>query len=187
MDNKIIILLGYCAVGKDTIAKKLNNIGYEYVISTTTRPIRNGESERNPYIFTDNKKFEELIKNNELIEYREYKASNGETWYYGVETKEIDKSKRYVAVLDPVGLDGFKIFFPENVISIFLDASESIRKKRCIDRGDYNRKEWKYRLQSDTSMFGGDFIFKNIDYVVNAENDDVTVFEIIKNRILNIK
>lgn len=184
MENKIIILLGSCAVGKDTVAKKLNKMGYEYVISTTTRPMRDGESDRNPYIFTDNKSFEELIKNDELIEYREYKASNGEIWYYGVETKEIDKSKSYVAVLDPVGLEGFKDFFPNNVISLYLDASESVRKKRCIERGDYNRKEWKYRLESDNKMFNEDFINKNIDYVVNAENDEYNVFEIINKRII---
>ena len=184
MGNEIIVLLGQSAVGKDTLAKKLNRMGYEYVISTTTRPMRTGESERNPYIFTDNQTFEKLINNNELIEYREYKSANGELWYYGVEIKEIDKTKSYVAVLDPVGLEGFKDFFPKNVISIYLDASENIRKKRCIERGDYNRKEWKYRLESDNKMFNEDFINKNIDYVVNAENDEYTVFEIVNKRII---
>lgn len=184
MENNIIVLLSPSCGGKDTVAKKLNKIGYEYVISTTTRPIREGESERNPYIFTDNENFEKLIKNDELIEYREYRASNGELWYYGVETKEIDKTKSYVAVLDPVGLEGFKSFFPNSVTSIYLDAPESVRKKRCIKRGDYNKKEWKYRLDSDNKMFNEDFINKNIDYVVNAENDEYTVFEIINKRII---
>lgn len=33
-------------------------------------------------------------------------------------------------------------------------------------------------------MFNEDFINKNIDYVVNVENDEYTVFEIINKRII---
>ena len=33
-------------------------------------------------------------------------------------------------------------------------------------------------------MFNEDFINKNIDYVVNAENDEYIVFEIINKRII---
>ena len=177
MDNKIVILLGHSSVGKDTIAKLLNRKGYEYVISTTTRPIREGESERNPYIFTNNEHFENLIKNNELIEYRKYNASNGETWYYGVENDEIDKNKSYVAVLDPVGLDGFKIYSPNNVISFFLDANDEIRKQRCILRGDFNEVEWEHRKESDNNMFNENFIKENIDYIINAEKEEDKILE----------
>ena len=33
-------------------------------------------------------------------------------------------------------------------------------------------------------MFNEDFINKNIDYVVNVENDEYTIFEIINKRII---
>jgi guanylate kinase len=186
-NNRIVILLGSCAVGKDTIAKLLNKEGYEYVISTTTRPIRDGESERNPYNFTDNKTFEELIKNDELIEYREYKASSGDIWYYGVENKEIDRTKNYVAVLDPVGLDGFKEYSPDSVISFFLEASEEVRKERCKIRGDYEEKEWGYRLESDNNMFTDDFIENNIDYVIDAERTTKDISNEILDKIYKFR
>lgn len=181
MDNKIVILLGHSSVGKDTIAKLLNRKGYEYVISTTTRPMRSGESHRDPYIFTDNEHFEYLIKNNLLIEYREYTPSNGNKWYYGVENDEINRNKSYVAVLDPVGLEGFKKYSPDNVIAFFLDATELTRKNRCIARGDFNEVEWEHRKESDYSMFNIDFIKHNIDYIINTERPQKEILnEILK-------
>lgn len=184
-DNKIIILLGSSCSGKDTIAKLLQEEGYNFVVSTTTRPIRIGESEREPYIFTNNDYFEFLIKSNLLIEYREYKTQNGDIWYYGVEEKEIDKNKNYIAVLDPVGLDGFNQFFKEGVVSFYLCAGKGVRKQRCIDRGDYNEQEWEHRLISDNNMFTDDYIDNNVDYRISAERTPTEALEQILSKLKN--
>ena len=73
----IITILGKSSSGKDTAARILEkDYGYNFVVSTTTRPIRDGESERNPYNFVSDSTFKDLIKDDELIEYREYNTIN---------------------------------------------------------------------------------------------------------------
>jgi len=72
----IITILGKSSSGKDTAARILEkDYGYNFVVSTTTRPIRDGESERNPYNFVSDSTFKDLIKDDELIEYREYNTT----------------------------------------------------------------------------------------------------------------
>ena len=157
-DNEIIVLLGKCAAGKDYNARKLQEQGYNFVVSTTTRPMRKGESEGNPYYFTTNDVFEEKIRNEEMIEYREY-IRDGKPWYYGVEKIAIDNDKKYVAVLDIVGLREFRKKFGERVHAFYLYVPEYVRKQRCIARGDFNEEEWERRkLTSDDLMFTDDVI-----------------------------
>jgi len=180
-EEKIIILMGSCSVGKDTTARLLEQEGFNFVVSTTTRPMREGETVRDPYIFTTNEEFEKLIDNGGLIEYREYLTTNNELWYYGVQNEEIEKDKSYVAVLDPVGLDGFKQHFKDVVVSFYMDANESVRMERCKHRGDYDETEWVNRLKNDTDMFSKVFIENEIDYVINAEGTPKEIFnKIIK-------
>ena len=92
MKNKIIVLAGFSAVGKDTVADELIKQGYNFITSHTTRPMRENESEKNPYYFIDNNKFHKMKKNNEFIEYREYNTlvnGNHETWYYAASFAEV--------------------------------------------------------------------------------------------------
>lgn len=172
MNNKIIILIGKSASGKDTLARLIEeNLGFNFIVSTTTRPMRPGESNRNPYNFVNNEHFENLIKQNELIEYREYNTlvdNIPEKWYYGVENHEVDNSKKYVVVLDTVGLREFKEHFSDRVISIFLDVDDHTRKLRCVQRGDFNETEWHRRLEDDKIRFSPEIIENEIQYVINS-------------------
>ena len=46
MNNKIIALVGFSSAGKDTLAKYAHdNLGYNFVVSHSTRPMRAGESQ----------------------------------------------------------------------------------------------------------------------------------------------
>ena len=186
-EKKIIILTGKSSSGKDTIARMLEkDYGYNFVVSTTTRPIRTGESERNPYNFITNDEFMKLIKNDELIEYREYHTIlNGmpEIWYYGVEKKEVDPEKKYVVVLDIVGLREFKKVYHNEVISFFINVSDEIRKERCISRGDFNEPEWNRRVKDDAKVFSNNIIIYDIDYVINGEQKSKEVLSDILNCI----
>ena len=90
----MITLSGLTMIFGATIVTKKFDVNYR----TISEDLDDNQIE----YYNRKKTFEKLINNNELIEYREYKASNGEIWYYGVEIKEIDKTKSYVAVLDPL-------------------------------------------------------------------------------------
>ena len=157
MDNKIICLVGFSASGKDTLANMISErLGYEFIVSTTTRPMRNGESDRKPYNFVTNEVFDDLIKTDSLVEYRDYKTNVNNvqaTWYYGVEKSEVSKDKNYVVVLDLIGLEGFKEYFGDCVTSFFLECTSAVRKERCIARGDYDEYEFGRRLADDMERF----------------------------------
>jgi len=179
----IIILTGCSASGKDTISRILEKeYGYNFVVSTTTRPIRDGESERNPYNFVNNSTFEDLIKNDELIEYREYHTlvnNIPDVWYYGVENKEVDPSKNTVVVLDTVGLTGFSEKFGDKVTSFYLDVDLETRKRRCVERGDYNEFEFNRRAEDDEIRFSKEVIQSKIDYVITSTDRNEIVNEIL--------
>lgn len=185
MNNKIIIFLGPSASGKDTIAKHFEKMyGYSFVVSTTTRPIRNGESEGNPYFFVSNQYFEDLIKQNKLIEYREYDTlvkNKPEKWFYGVEKTQVLDNTKYVAVLDMVGLREFKKYFGDRVISFYINVPDDERKRRCLIRGDFDEYEWNRRLQDDKIKFSQEVIRNEINHSIDGhKNTLLIVNDIIK-------
>lgn len=161
----IYVILGKCCAGKDTAARELESQhSVNFVVSTTTRPMRAGESEGNPYHFITNEEFERKISNDEFIEYREY-IRDGSKWYYGVQKNDIEYDKCYVAVLDIVGLREFRKKFGDSVVATYIDVPEEERRRRCIERGDYDEKEWELRKQSDNAMFTEEVI-KEIGYTI---------------------
>lgn len=170
--NKIIVIAGLSASGKDTVAKLVEeHFEYEFVVSTSTRNMREGESNGNPYWFVDNDHFEKLIANKELIEYRDYHTTvDGEfkKWYYGVENHSIEDDKSYVIVLDIIGLKGFKEAFGDRIISFFLMTDDETRKRRCLQRGDFNSEEWERRLADDKAKFTPEVVDMEVDYLLES-------------------
>ena len=181
----IVVLTGFSCSGKDSAARKLSELGYEFVVSTTTRPMRDGESQGNPYHFVNDDYFNKLIGYNELIEYREYNTlvdNIPKIWYYGVEKRAVNPNIDYVAVLDIVGLDGFKSYMGDDVVSFFLDVPEIIRIGRCKKRGDYNKPEWDRRAEDDRKCFPKEVIERKINYIIYESELD-SVVKIITNAI----
>ena len=76
--NIILALVGFSSAGKDTLAKYANdNLGYNFVVSHSTRPMRVGESQGNPYYFINDNEMCSLFVQNKLIEAREYDSVYG--------------------------------------------------------------------------------------------------------------
>lgn len=75
--NVFLVLTGPIGAGKDALFTQYLK---QYpdtmrIITTTSRPMRAGESEGNPIHFVSNEKFEAMIKNNEFfdwVEFRDY-------------------------------------------------------------------------------------------------------------------
>ena len=86
--KKFTILVGKSASGKDAVRKQILKISsYKSIISTTSRPPREGEQEGVDYYFISKDEFIELIEDGAFAEYRKYNAidKNDENvvWYYG--------------------------------------------------------------------------------------------------------
>lgn len=162
MQYKLICLLGASAAGKDSVYRILiKEYGYRGVISTTTRPIRSTETNGREYYFVTKEEFQKLKDTDQLIEYRTYntiKDGQPDLWEYGITKSEIDLNKsNHVVVCDLKGLcDLINYFGKNNVISIFINASEKSRRLRAIVR-DYNfeEAEWQRRQKDDLEKFKG--------------------------------
>jgi guanylate kinase len=67
----MFVLSSPSGAGKTTLARELMSriSGLQMSVSVTTRPIRPGELEGRDYSFIDKKRFDAMVKNNELLEH----------------------------------------------------------------------------------------------------------------------
>ena len=70
----LFIVSGFSGAGKGTIMKELLRRYDDYAlsVSATTRKPRPGEEHGRDYFFISREEFEEMIRNDELIEYARY-------------------------------------------------------------------------------------------------------------------
>lgn len=162
MNNKIICLLGMSAAGKDTTARLFKYFyNIDTLISHTTRPIRSNEKDKEDYYFISDKQMNNMINNQELIEYRTYNTiQNGEqaTWQYGLSKKEVDNKLNKNHVITCVDLTGYddllKYVGKDRIIPIYIHSSYSNRLLRAIARDkNFERKEFDRRYQDDLTKF----------------------------------
>lgn len=181
--KKVYCLMGYTAVGKSTIAKKITQEieDLHLAVSHTTRPIRPNEKEGIDYYFIDDKKFEKMNKNDCFIETRSYNTKievNGKTkdatWNYGYSKEEFENHKHCIAIVDVTGYEELKEYFEPKgvmVIPIYIRVKENILKERVLKRGDL-LAEFERRLEDDKKRFRKfrvNVLSKNID----NDTDDV--------------
>jgi guanylate kinase len=87
----LIVLSGPSGVGKGTVRKELfsqPDTNYEYSISMTTRAPREGEVDEVDYFFKTRSEFEELIGQEQLLEYAEFVGN-----YYGTPLAYVNKMR----------------------------------------------------------------------------------------------
>src|SRR3954465_5339372 len=67
----MFVLSSPSGAGKTTLSRMLiaETPGLQMSVSATTRPMRPGEIEGNDYYFTDQKRFDSMIANGELLEW----------------------------------------------------------------------------------------------------------------------
>jgi len=159
----MILIVGESASGKSTIEKQLVKIGYDKIISYTTRPMRDGEIDGVDYYFISENTFLDGLDQNLFAEYTMY---NG--WYYGIAKEDcLDES---VCVVEPHGFRQLLKIKDLHIKSFYIQVPERVRLKRMVDRGD-NLMEVFRRIFSDQGLF--QFIDKEVDYVIQniAIND----------------
>lgn len=187
MDKLIFVILGKSGAGKSHLAKEISKyFNYKELVSSTSRPRREGEIEGIDYFF---KTKEEMIKLKEENKFVESACYNG--WYYGVEKETIEKiNDNCIVVLEPKGYREYKKLYGDKVIGIYIDTSDKNRLLRSLHREEKpDCKEICRRLLSDTDDFrsieSDESIIKidNNSHFVYAINDlkDVIV-EVLNNK-----
>lgn len=117
-----IILSGPSGVGKNTLLNRVlqGTRGVYYIPSATTRPMRPGESQMNPYVFLSTQEFEELIARDQFLEWKKIHAQN----YYGTHKPTIDYAIQHgydiITDMDVLGCDDARAAFPEHIRTIFI-------------------------------------------------------------------
>ena len=174
--KKIFALLGYSSVGKDTILKQVlkDMDDVKPIISTTTRPMRKGETEGVEYYFIDDTEF--FRRGTDFVEQRIYHTKVKEngiekdaTWRYGIERVELEKDDYLIVIVDSVGYKELKNYVGNTkIVPIFISAPQEELKARALARGDLEA-EVDRRLKDDYERFM-DFRVRTVYHEVKNTN-----------------
>lgn len=140
---KLITLTGTSACGKDSLLNKVLEINKNIkpIISVTTRPKREGETDGVEYKFITLEELTELYNNEELIEIREYNTKHG-MWYYGItkDSIDVDSDDIYIVIVDVQGVIQLRQYLNSlksdniKVESVFINCSGKERMFRSLTR-----------------------------------------------------
>jgi len=148
--SKIFIISGPSGAGEDSVIEGLQkHFEIERVVTSTTRPMRPGESQGKPYHFLSREEFEKKIKNNELAEWAEEYNNN----LYGVTKKELERVANSGRIgiwkIEYKGVMSVKEKFPE-IKSIYIAPPslevlrERIRRRNPDISEEYIRERMDY-------------------------------------------
>lgn len=158
---KRVFVVGLGSSGKDHLRKRFEKLGYKFAIHYTTRPMRVGEVDGRDYYFISEKDFIEKVEKDDMIEY-----SIHNNWYYGLSKVEYENKDLFI--LSPLSFNKYSSEIKLNVLKIFLDISEDIRRKRLSKRNDADSVD--RRLFTDRedlkkiNMSEFDIVIKNEDF-----------------------
>lgn len=171
MEGKLLVISGLSAAGKGTIAKELVNRHDDFVlsISATTREKRGNEVEGKEYFFISKEKFEEMIKNDEFLEYAKY-VNN----YYGTPKKYvkdmIEQGKNVILEIEMQGALQVKKIYDKAILVFFLPKDAKTQKERLINRKRETLEQIEERIKQ--AIVDAEYAI-HYDYVlVNEEIED---------------
>ena len=187
--EKIYVILGKSASGKDTIYQKiLSMCDLTPIVYYTTRPIRNGEVHGRDYYYVDEQYIRAAETKGNLIERREYDTIQGIWTYATINDGQFSSEKDGIIVLPPKAYFSFIDYFGENKIQpIYIHVPDGIRLRRSIKRDELqdvpNYEETCRRFLSDAQ----DFRSLNIENKFLNDDVDRCINEIITKMNLPLK
>jgi guanylate kinase len=175
----LIIISGPSGVGKDSVlrALKKGDLPLHHVVTANTRKPRPGEVEGVDYFFVSKEKFEEMIRNDEFIEYSEVYQD-----YKGVPKSEVRKAiktnKDIIFRLDVQGAEKVKSLYPQSILIFLTPSNQEEWYKRLGGRRLSKEKDLEMRIKTVRDELEKVFIFDYI--VVNAQNKLSKTVDIIE-------
>lgn len=137
----LIVLSGPSGVGKGTVCSYLRKKQADiiYSVSATTRKPRTGEIEGVNYFFKERNDFENMIKNEQLLEWAEYCGN-----YYGTPRSFVEETlesgKDIILEIEVQGALKVKNKFPEGIFIFLIPPSFDELKNRITYRGTESAK-----------------------------------------------
>ncbi|MEJ5244774.1 MAG: guanylate kinase [Bacteroidota bacterium] len=146
--KKLVAISAPSGGGKSVVTRHILNKFPDVIfsVSATTRQRRPNEVDGKDYFFLTKEKFEELIAQNQLIEWEELFGN-----YYGTLKSEvqkaIDNNKIMLFDIDVKGALSLKKHFPDDTLLIFLaPPSKEVLIERLKKRGTESEEQLKNRL-----------------------------------------
>lgn len=171
----LAIISGFSGAGKGTVVNKLlEKDNYAVSISATTREPRQGEVDGKNYFFKSRDEFENMIENNQLIEYAEYVGN-----YYGTPRdyvfKKLEEGYDVILEIEMQGALKVKEKFPETALIFITPPSADELRKRLVGRGTETIEQIDKRMSRAVDEC--DYMNK-YDYIVVNDDLDECVDEI---------
>lgn len=136
--NKIYVIMGKSATGKDTIYNSLlkkEGLNLKEIVLYTTRPKRNNEVDGKEYVFVDIDKLNELKEDNKVIECRTYNTIHGQWSYFTVDENIFLDKYNYIMIGTIEAYSKIKSYFGHsNVIPLYIEVDDGTRLSRALNR-----------------------------------------------------
>ncbi|WP_170007004.1 guanylate kinase [Bacillus fonticola] len=166
----LIVLSGPSGVGKGTVRKAIfskEDTNFEYSISVTTRAMREGERDGVDYFFSTRERFDEMIQNDELLEYAQYVDN-----YYGTPVdyvqKTLDEGKDVFLEIEVQGAKQVRKKFPDGLFIFLVPPNLQELQSRIVTRGTETESSIQNRMNAAKEELDMMHLY---DYVV--VNDDI--------------
>ncbi len=146
-EGKLIVISGASGVGKGTVLKRMmeKRQDLSFSVSATTRDPRPGEKDGVHYFFISRECFEEMIRQNEFLEYDAH-AKN----YYGTLRGQAEaKQKKGHVLLDiePKGAEQVRRAAPDATLIFIMPPSREELERRLRGRGDTPEDQIAIRME----------------------------------------
>lgn len=187
--GKIFCLIGKSSCGKDTLYKRIlaeGNLPLKTLVSYTTRPIRNGETDGVEYYFLTEEQLQVLEQENKIIELRAYHTVHGIWKYFTVNDHQIDLLKQDYLVIGT--LESFQklqaYFGNDKLIPLYIEVDPGERLQRALNR-ERLQQEPKYaelcrRFLADEADFSLEKLTQaGITHIFHNNNLDDCLTELI--------
>ena len=165
----LLVISGFAGTGKGTLVHELleKYDNYALSVSATTRSPRPGEVDGVHYFFKSKEEFEEMIRENRLIEYASYVEN-----YYGTPKEyvqqQLENGKDVILEIEIQGALKIKKQFPDTLLLFMVPPSASVLEERLRGRGTETDEVVRKRLHR--AVEEAEFI-EQYDYLI--VNDDL--------------
>lgn len=131
--------MGKSSCGKDTIYKRIlseKRLPLKTLVSYTTRPIRDGETNGIEYYFLTEQDLENLKQQGKIIELRTYHTVHGPWSYFTVNDHQINLSHYHYLIIGT--LESYlalqQYFGKDCLVPLYIDLDPGERLQRALDR-----------------------------------------------------
>jgi guanylate kinase len=165
----LIVISGPSGVGKDAVVRTLQRreANLHFVVTATSRKIRENEVNGVDYIFVSEQEFEQLIKNDELLEFAVVYDQ-----YKGIPKSQVRDAlmsgKDVIMRIDVQGAATIRKLCPEAVLIFLIPSNQEEWIRRLIERQSETSESMRLRVitarQELTRLSEFDYV------VVNAQD-----------------